>query len=124
MFWWWNGGERGAGPAVLVVTGDESLEDAEHLLGVGGGAEDDGVGAVAESVVEFAHALARGSVARDDDGRRGRFEPAEDFEEALAAFGRSRFDLLARGAGVEREAEVDDGGVDGRRAQDLGGLGA
>lgn len=116
---WLRGPSR---PSALVVAGEASAEDFEQALEVGGrvGSVDDGEGAGAEGGVDLAAVVAVGAASLDDDGGRRLIEAAEDFEEARAAFA----GVGGIGGGIEREAEVDDGHVDGVLADDLRGLAA
>jgi hypothetical protein len=114
-----------AGPAALVVAAEAAAEDFEEEFDIAGlaWAVDDGEGAGAEGRDDFAAVVAEGAGALDDDGGWRLAEAGEDLEEAgagLVHFGRG----LARGLEglVEREAEVNDGDMDGVGLDGRGGL--
>jgi len=104
-----------------------AAEDAAHDLEDGfeiDGSVDDGEGAGAEGVGEFAGVFAAGAAALDDECRRARGETGEEFEETDAG-------LFGCGAGcgvvgllIEGEGEVDDGDIDADLFDEVGGLAA
>jgi hypothetical protein len=109
----------------LVEAGEASAEDFEDQVEVVliAGAVDDGEGAEAQGGGHVAVVVAGAAGALDDDRRRGLVEAVEQFEEARAAFG----ELGGVGFGVdgvEGQAEIDDGDVDGVVADDVLGFAA
>ena len=102
-------------PAALVETLHGSLQDLEHEFDVGGATIDDGEGVEPERGGHFASHVARRARRTDDDRGRGRLEAAKDVKDARAG-------LVGRRAVIQREAEIDDGDMDGRGSDDLFGL--
>lgn len=113
---------RGVRPAAGVEAREGAPEDFKKQLKVAraAGAIDDGEGAEAEGVGEFARVVAGGLLTLDGDGRRRGVEAGEELQQAAAALG----EIFLRRGSIEREAEVDDGDVDGVGLDEVLGLAA
>jgi hypothetical protein len=106
----------------LVVTHEAAAEDFEHEVEVVGlaGAVDDGESAKPKGRVHLAEVVAVAFATFDDDGRGGLGLTGEEFEEAGPGF----LGGVGLVAGVEGEAQVDDGDVDAGGVEDGRGLAA